>query len=48
MVVDDLNKCYFVGDLRLHMCQVLFMEAVLDVAIPVGRKSPKCWDAVFR
>jgi len=37
------------GDgLRLHISPVLFMEAMLDVAIADGKSLQKSWDALFR
>ena len=42
---EDSNKA---GALQLHMCQVLCMDAVLDVAFEVSGYSPARWEALLR
>nr|XP_018671977.1 brefeldin A-inhibited guanine nucleotide-exchange protein 3-like isoform X2 [Ciona intestinalis] len=35
-------------ELQLHICHVLCMDAVLDVALQVASHSPQCWEAFFK
>lgn len=53
MKIFDWQRCFFCSDepndeLRLHISPVLFMETMFDVAIAVGKKSQKSWDALFK